>query len=170
MKIGYRYGRVAVIFLLGVLMAGMKGSTEGFSIFFGAGLLITAFLTLIYLFINFDKKVNEKLIMEMIMEAFAGLVIFTYPMSDNAFFVIVFSFWVTIMGVFLLTAGLYDKKNKDYQWFYILLGIVMILFGFTILHVTKENSGITGYLISFILLIYALAGGYLIKKRKEDIY
>lgn len=170
MKLGYRYGRVAILVVLAFLVGNLGSNISGFSIFFGAGMLLSAFLTMIYIFINFDKNPDEKLLMEMIVDGFSGLVIFTYPQSDNTFFIVIFSFWLAIMGVLLLSAGLFDEKNKSYFWFYILSGIIFIVFGFSIMHVTKESQNILGYLMSFVLLIYAAVHCIILCKEKHEVY
>jgi len=170
MKLGYRIGRVAVLAILAVLIGRLQGNINGISVFFGAGMLVSAFLTLIYVFINFDKNLDEKVVMEMIVDGFVGLVIFTYPHSDNTFFVIVFSFWIAIMGLFMLAAGLFNERNKDYFWFYVLAGIVNITFGFVIMHVTDDNAGILGYLIAFVLLIYSYSHCRILCKKKHEVY
>jgi uncharacterized membrane protein HdeD (DUF308 family) len=170
MKLGYRYGRIIVLVILSILAGGLRGDITGFSMYFGAGLLVAAFLSLIYLFVNFDKSLDEKLLMEMILDGFSGLIIFTYPHSDNTFFIVVFSFWIALMGIFMLSAGLFSEKNKEDLWFYVLLGLVMIVSGFSIMHVTEESQGVTGYFISFITFIYACAACRLLWKKKSDIY
>ena len=117
----------------------------------------------------FDESVTRELIAEMIVDAFTGLIIFTYPHSDNEFYLIIFSFWLTIMGTFMLTSGLLSKHNKEYLWLFILLGISYIVAGFSIMNVSQESSGLINYFIGFVLIIYSVSNGALIIKRKLNI-
>ncbi|RLD90566.1 MAG: hypothetical protein DRJ09_03910 [Bacteroidetes bacterium] len=118
---------------------------------------------------HFDESVTRELIAEMIVDAFTGLIIFTYPHSDNEFYLIIFSFWLTIMGTFMLTSGLLSKHNKEYLWLFILLGISYIVAGFSIMNVSQESSGLINYFIGFVLIIYSVSNGALIIKRKLNI-
>ena len=169
-KYVFRYGRLIILLILSLLVGNLKGSVDGFSVFFGAGMLLSAFFTLIYVFMNFDKDLNEKLLMEMIVDGFSGLVLFTYPQSDTQFFVVVFSFWIAFQGVLMLSAGLFDKSRVESFWFYVLSGIAFIVFGFSILHVTIENQGILNYLMAFVLIIYAASHCRFLCFKKEEIY
>ncbi len=170
MKLGYRYARLAVILILSVLAFNLKNGVDGFSVYFGAGMLTTAFLTMIYVFINFDNELKGNLILEMIFEAFSGLIIFTYPESDTAFFIVTFSYWTAIMGGLLLVAGLFEPENKECLWFYTLAGLVFLISGFSIMHITAANQGLLNYYMSFVMLLYVLVSFRLLYKRKEDIY
>ncbi len=170
MKLVYRFGRVAVLAILSLLVGNLKGGVDGFSVYFGAGMLVAAFLSMIYIFINFDKELDEKLLMEMLVDGFSGLIIFTYPFSDTQFFIVIFSFWIAVMGILLLSAGLFDQNKKESFWFYILSGIVFIVFGFTIMHVTEANQGLLKYLIAFVLLIYAAAHCRFLCIKKQEVY
>jgi uncharacterized membrane protein HdeD (DUF308 family) len=170
MKLGYRYARVILLLILAIAALNIHENLKLLSLLFGVILLVSAFLTLIYIFINFDKNLNEKVFMEMFTDAFSGLIIFTYPNSNETFFIITFSFWVAIMGIMMLLAGLFDSDNREYLWFYILLGLVLIVTGFVAMHTTSENTGILKYLISFMLIIYTLSNFRLLHKRKQDTY
>ena len=170
MKLGYRYARLLVILILSVLAFNLKNGVEGFSIYFGAGMLITAFITMIYIFVNFDKKLDGKLVLEMIFEAFSGLIIFTYPESDTAFFIVTFSYWTAVMGGLLLVAGLFDPENRECMWFYTLAGLIFLISGFSIMHITVANQGLLNYYMSFVMLLYVLVNFRLLYKRKKEIY
>ncbi len=169
MKLGYRIGR-SVLFLILAGIAISLNKIDGLSLYFGVAALVSAGLTLIYLFMHFDERVTRELVAEMIVDAFSGLIIFTYPHSDNEFYLIIFSFWLTIMGTFMLTSGLLSKHNKDYLWFYILLGISYIVAGFSIMNVSQESSGLINYFMGFVLIIYSVTNGALLVKRKQEIY
>jgi len=127
-------------------------------------------MTLIYMFLHFDEHMAREIIIEMLVDGFSGLIIFTYPHSDNQFFTIVFSFWIFVMGVLMLTSGLLNKQNKDFLWGYILLGIFFLVSAFSIMHVTEESADILSYFIGFVLVIYSVAQLWLIAKRKQEIY
>jgi len=170
MKLGYRIARSIIYLALGVLALTLQGNINGLSIYFGVAAVTAAGMSLIYLFLHFDESMARENIIEMMMDGFSGLIIFTYPQSDNQFFIIVFSFWIAIVGVLMLTSGLFNKSNKDFLWFYALLGISYIVSGFSIMHVTKETSGMIGYLIGFVLIIYSGANIWLLTKRKQEIY
>ena len=170
MKLGYRIGRSVIWLLLGVLSLTLNGTINGLSVYFGVAALIAAGLTMIYVFIHFDKNMDEKVLMEMVMDAFSGLIIFTFPYSDNRFFTVVFSFWIAVMGLMMLLAGLTDKKNKELLWFFVLLGISFIISGFSIMHVTETTQNMLNYFIGFMLIIYAGSHFWLLIKLKREIY
>ncbi len=170
MKLGYRLGRSALYLILAGIAISLKGNIDGLSFYFGVTALSSAGLTLIYLFMHFDESIPKELIAEMVVDAFAGLVIFTYPNSDNEFYLIIFSFWFAIMGTLMLTSGLMSKHNKDYLWLYALLGISYIVGGFSIMNVTHESTGLVNYFMGFVLIIYAVTNGWLLLKRKREIY
>jgi len=170
MKLGYRIGRAVLFLILAGIAISLQGNINGLSFYFGVTALTSAGLTLVYLFMHFDENVSKELIGEMIVDAFSGLIIFTYPNSDNEFYLIIFSFWITIMGTLMLTSGLLSKHNKDYMWIYVLLGISYIVSGFSIMNVTQESAGLVNYFMGFVLIIYAVTNGGLMLKRKQEIY
>ncbi len=170
MKLGYRLGRSALLLILAAVAISLKGKIDGLSIYFGVAALTSAGLTLVYLFMHFDESIPRELIAEMIMDIFAGLVIFTYPNSDNEFYLIIFSFWFAVMGTLMLISGLMSKHNKDFLWLYVLLGLSYIVSGFSIMNVTQESTGLVNYFMGFVLIIYAVTNGWLLLKRKREIY
>jgi len=170
MKLGFRYTRSIILLILGILSLSLQGNINGLSLYFGIALITSAAMTLIYMFLHFDEHMAKEIIIELLVDGFSGLIIFTYPHSDNQFFTVVFSFWIFIMGALMLTAGLLNKQNKDFLWSYILLGIFFLVSGFSIMHVTAETAGILSYYIGFVLVIYSVAQLWLIAKRKQEIY
>lgn len=171
MKLGFRYTRSIILLILGILSLSLQGNINGLSPYFGIAVITSAAMTLIYMFLHFDEHMAREIIIELLVDGFSGLIIFTYPhSSDSHFFTIVFSFWIFIMGTLLLTAGLLNKQNKDFLWSYILLGIFFIVAGFSIMHVTDETSGILNYYMGFVLVIYSVAHLWLLAKRKQEIY
>ena len=170
MKLGYRTGRSALFLILAGIAISLKNNIDGLSFYFGVTALTSAGLTLVYLFIHFDENIAKELITEMVVDAFSGLIIFTYPNSNNEFYLIIFSFWLTIMGTLMLTSGLLSKHNKDYLWIYVLLGISYIVAGFSIMNVSQESAGLVNYFMGFVLVIYAITNGALLIKRKQEIY
>ncbi len=170
MKLGYRIGRSLLFLILGFIAISLKSNIDGLSFYFGVAALSSAALTLVYLFLHFDEKITKELIIEMIIDGFSGLIIFTYPNSNNEFYMVIFSFWLAVMGTLMVTAGLLDKKNKDFLWLYILLGISYIVSGFSIMNVSQESMGLVNYFMGFVLVIYAITGGGLLIKRKQEIY
>ena len=130
MRLGYRKARSFILLFAGLLALGLSHTIDGYAVVFGMSLVVSAAMTLVYIFLHFDETINQKIVIEMIADAFAGLVIFTYPYSDQNFLLIVFAFWIVLMGSLLLTSGLMEERNKDFMWFYALVGIVMIMLGF----------------------------------------
>ncbi len=169
MKLGYRLGRNVLFLILAGIALSIK-SIDGLSFYFGVAALTSAGLTLVYLFMHFDENVAKELIAEMVVDGFSGLIIFTYPNSNNEFYLIIFSFWLALMGIFMLTSGLQSKHNKDFLWLYVLLGISYIVSGFSIMNVTQESAGLVNYFMGFVLLVYTLTNGWLLIKRKQEIY
>ncbi len=108
--------------------------------------------------------------MELIADGFSGIVIFTYPQSDDRFFLVVFSFWIVWMGILCLASGLLDKKHEKLMWLYTLLGIMFVVFGFIIMNYTDEMFNSAIYLVGFIMNIYSLFGLYTILLRKSELY
>ncbi len=166
MGLGYRYTKYILLTMLGIAIMALSLSIQEFGIYFGVILLIGAALSTVYLFIHFDENINEKLIIELAIDGFAGLIIFTYPQPDARFFMLDFSFWIAVMGMLHLTSGLFDHKNNKYFWLYILSGIMMIVFGFIILNYSTEYIGSVVYLIAIVITYYGLLNIYLTNKNK----
>lgn len=170
MKLGYRKARSVVLLIAGLLAIALNHTMDGFSVVFGISLIISSALTLIYLFLHFDENINQKTVMEMILDGFSGLVLFTYPSSDQYFLLIVFAFWIVFNGVMLLTSGLLEEKCKPYLWFYVLSGIMVIVLGFVILNYNTVYIGSVLYVLGFSLIIYSGSNLYLYVTRKTEIY
>lgn len=162
--------RFLILLLAGLAAIFLNQKVDGFSGLFGIVLTLSAALTVIFLFLQFDKAINEKVVMELIADGFSGIVIFTYPQSDENFFLIVFSFWIVWMGILCLASGLLDKKHEKLMWLYTLLGIMFVVFGFVIMNYTSEMFNSVIYLVGFILAIYSIFGLYTIIKRKSELY
>jgi len=126
-------------------------------------------LTVAYLFINFDKEFNPKVIMELITDGFSGIVIFTYPQSDEAFFMVVFSFWIVFMGALYLSSGIANLNNKESLPVYLLTGIILIVLGFIIINYVSESINSVNYLIGFAMIIYAVINIYLYLTKKAEV-
>lgn len=162
--------RFLILLLAGLAAIFLNQKVDGFSGLFGIALTLSAALTVIFLFLQFDKAINEKVVMELIADGFSGIVIFTYPQSDENFFLIVFSFWIVWMGILCLASGLLDKKHEKLMWLYTLLGIMFVVFGFVIMNYTSEMFNSVIYLVGFVLTIYSIFGLYTIIKRKSELY
>jgi uncharacterized membrane protein HdeD (DUF308 family) len=170
MKLGYRKARAFILLFAGLLALGLSHTMDGYSVVFGISLLVSSAMTLVYVFLHFDETINPKVVMEMITDGFSGLAIFTYPVSNDDFLLIVFSFWIVFMGILLLTSGLLDEENKDYLWLYALIGIISMVLGFVILNYDAAYKSSVLYVVGFTLLIYSGMSLYLIFKRKREIY
>jgi len=158
MNLSLRTIRFVILLLAGLTAIFLNQKMNGFSALFAISLSISAALTVIFLFFNFDKQINDKVIMELIADGFAGIVLFTYPQSDERFFLIVFSFWIAWMGILYLTSGLLDKKIEKMMWLYTLIGIMLIILGFVILNYSTEMLSSVIYVVGFTLVIYSSFG------------
>jgi len=136
--------------------------------FFGAALLVGAALTGIYLFLHFDEQMNEKVIMEPLMDAFAGLVLLTYPEISQRFVLADLAFWLAMNGILYLAAGAFDHQKTNRFWLYILGGLVCIIFGFTLINYDEKMISSAHYLLSFSILIYGALSNYLSIARKKN--
>ena len=163
---GYRITRSALLALYGITAIVLSLSVKEFGIYFGVLLMICAALTGIYIFLHFDKKIDKNIIIELAMDGFAGLIIFTYPLPTDRFFMLDFSFWIAVMGMLYMVTGLFDRELKKYFWLYILSGIVMIVLGFIILNYNTDYLGSISYLIGIVLTYYAGVNIYLLNKGK----
>jgi uncharacterized membrane protein HdeD (DUF308 family) len=170
MNLSYRKARSFLLLFAGLLALGLSHTMDGYSVVYGISLIVSSVLTLIYIFLHFDENINPKIVMEMIADGFAGLVIFTYPISDQYFLLIDFSFWIVFMGALLLTSGLMEEKNKPYMWSYTMAGIILFVLGFVVMHYQEEFMSSVLYLVGFTLLIYSGMTLYLLFKTKTDIY
>jgi|GEM_PF-810518 len=155
MTSGYRLSRSIILALYGIITIALSLSVLEFGMYFGIILMICTALTSVYLFIHFSEKIDEKIIIELIIDGFAGLIIFTYPEPGERFFMLDFSFWIAMMGAIYLVSGLFNYKNSKYMWLYVLSGIMMIVIGFIVLNYSSEYLGSVGYLIGFILTYYS---------------
>lgn len=168
MGLGYRYAKYTLLALLAILTILFSISIQEFGIYFGFLLLVSVALTAIYLFLHFDENINEKLIIEMAIDGFAGIIIFTYPEPNARFFMLDFSFWIAVMGMLHLVSGLFDKKNSNILWLYVISGIMMIVFGFIILNYSTDYLGSIVYLIGIVLGYYAFLNIYLLTYIKRQ--
>ena len=170
MGLSLRKARSFIILLSGLAAVVLNHNLDGYSAMFGVTLVVAALTSILHIFIYFDKPMNQKLLMELFLDGFSGVTIFTYTASDEGFFLTVFAFWSFIYGLFYLTSGLLDKENKSFLPFYTLVGLVMMVFGYMSLHFNDESLGSVIYLIGFALIIYSSANLYLLFKRKRDVY
>ncbi len=170
MGLHYRKARSFVILLSGLAAIILNNTLDGYSALFGITLVVASLISILHIFVYFNKPMNEKFLMELLLDGFSGVIIFTYSNSNESFFLTVFAFWAFVNGLFYLTSGLIDKKNKSYLPIYTLVGISMMSLGFMPLHFNHESLGSVIYLIGFTLIIYSSANLYLMFKRKQDIY
>lgn len=170
MGLQYRKARSFIILISGLAAVVLNHTVDGYSAMFGLTLVIAMLVSVINIFVYFDKPMNQKVLMELFLDGFAGVIIFTYNKSDEAFFLTVFAFWAFTYGLFYFTSGLLDKSNKSYLPFYTLVGIMMMIFGFMPLHFNDESLGSVVYLIGFGMIVYAVSNLYLMFKRKRDVY
>jgi uncharacterized membrane protein HdeD (DUF308 family) len=174
MGLGYRIARSVIILFPALLSITTQLPAEGISFAFAAALLSGAFLTLIYLFLHFDEFVNPKLIMELLTDAFVGIVLVTFPSPSQAFaqryFLIMFSVWLFINGMLIATSGIMDKENKNLFWLYVLIGIAYISMGFVIMNYDDGVLNSAYWLVSFMLIIYSGISIYLLLSRKKDYF
>lgn len=170
MKLILRKTRLFILLLAGIVAIVLNNTMEGYSVVFGLSLIVSSAVTVVFVFLNFDRNIHQKIVMEMIMDGFSGLVIFTYPQSDQRFFLIVFAFWIAVMGILLLTSGLMDEKHKSFLWLYALTGIICLVLGFAAMHYDAEYMNSVLYLVGFTLLIYTITELYLVFKRNMEIY
>lgn len=136
----------------------------------GISFVVSAVLTGLFIFLNFDKKTDQKVLMEGMVDGFAGLVLFTYPQAIDPFLLIDISFWTLFMGALYLGAGLLDTNNKKHMWFYSLVGIILTVLGFVLLNYEPSQVKSAFYVAAFILISYGLSNLYLMYKKKSDIY
>jgi len=170
MKLNLRIARSIVLLFAGILAIVLNKTMEGYAVVFGLCLIVVSALTLLFVFFNFDKNINQKVVMEMIMDGFSGLVLFTYPISDQNFFLIVFAFWIVMMGVMLVTSGMMDKSKKELLWVYLLSGIALIVLGFVVMHYEAAYRNSVLYFVGFTMMIYSGTNLYLFLRKKQEIY
>jgi len=170
MKTGLRVLR-SVLFLIPAIIALTTDiSLSGLSIVFGAVSLSAAFVTLIHLFIHFDQKINEKLIMEFVADIFFGIVLFTYPLPSGAFFLIIFSGWLFVMGILLLSSGLISLRKESLFGLYMLAGISYMTMAFVIMNYNPDLLAMISYVLGIVLLTYSVINIFLLSKRKTELY
>ena len=170
MGLHYRKARSFIILFSGLAAIFLNHTLDGYSAMFGMTMVVAALISVVHIFVYFDKPMNEKFLMELLLDGFSGTIIFTFNNSNESFFLTVFAFWAFVNGLFYLTSGLIDKKNKSYLPLYTLVGIIMMSLGFMPLHFNEESLGSVIYLIGFAMIIYSSANLYLMFKRKQDIY
>ncbi len=170
MKLGYRITRFALLLIPAIVIFSTHISLEGISIVFGASVLTGAFATMLFIFFHFDEKVNAKVMMEGLADAFFGIVIFTYPTPDNQFFLIIFSSWIFFMGALQLVSGFENMEDSDYFWLYLLAGITFLAMGFVIMNFNPRFKENIPSLVAIVLIIYSGTNLYVLLKRKKDIY
>lgn len=160
---------IRALLLLIVAAAGLflELTINEFGFFFGISLLLGAALTAMSLFLSFDKQINEKNLMEPIMDGFAGLVILTYPEVSSRFVLSDFSFWIAMMGILYLNSGFFNHQSSKFFWLYILTGLALIVFGFVIINYATEFLSSISYLMSFAAVIYSLVVIYLSLARSK---
>ena len=159
-----------VILFSGLAAIVLNNTVEGYSAMFGITLVVAALISVLHIFVYFDKQMNEKFLMELLLDGFSGVIIFTFNNSNEDFFLTVFAFWAFVNGMFYLTSGLIDKNNKSYLALYSLLGIALMSLGFMPLHINEDSYGSVVYVIGFTLVLYSASNLYLLFKRKIDVY
>lgn len=164
-----RISRSILLLLTGIAGIAFNQIMDGFSALFGIALSISALLTVAYLFINLNKELNSKVVLELIADGFAGIVIFTYPQSNESFFMIVFSFWIVMMGGLFLSASIQHLRNKETLPTYLLTGIILIVLGFIIINYSSETLNSVNYLIGFAMIIYTGINIFLYLRSKKEV-
>jgi len=157
---------ILIIVSIATLVLSLTIIETGF--FFAAALLVGAVLTGMYLFVHFDEQINEKVIMEPLMDAFAGLVIITYPEISQRFVLADLAFWMAMSGILYLASGAFDHQKSSKFWLYVLAGLVFIIFGFTLINYNQEFIGSANYLLAFSVVIYGGISLYLSVVRKKN--
>jgi len=170
MKLEFRYIRSLLFLIPAVLALTTDIALEGLSIAFAVTSLSGAFASMVYVFIHFDEKINVKIIMEGLSDAFFGIVLVTYPLPSGQFFLVIFSAWLFVMGLFMLSGGFSMKGNESFFWFYLLVGISYIAMGFVVMNYNPSMLEMIPYVLGIILLTYSVINVYLLAKRKVDIY
>lgn len=170
MNLSLRISRSIVILLSGIAAVSLNNNIEGYSAMFGVTLVIAALISVLFFFVYFNKPINPKVLMELFLDGFAGIIIFTFNNSNDDFFLTVFSFWTFVYGMFYLTTGLFDKTRKEYLPLYTSVGIIMMIFGFMPLHFNEESHSLIIYAVGASMIIYSLSNIYIFIKRKSDIY
>ena len=61
MKLGYRKTRSFLLLFAGLLALGLSHIMDGYAAVFGISLVVSAALTLVYIFIHFDETINQKI-------------------------------------------------------------------------------------------------------------
>lgn len=166
------YGTIRSVLLaiIAIVTLALSLSIIEFGIYFGVAILAGALLSLVYLFFNFDKKIDSSIVTQICIDAFAGLIIFTFPEPNTRFTMIVFSFWIAIMGTINLKAGFSLSASNNLLWLYLLSGISFLILGFIVMNYSTDYLNSIGYLIGITLLIYSLINIYLNKKIKTTDY
>ena len=161
MKSIYSVIRSSLLVIIAFASLLLSMTINEFGFFFGVALLIGGALTAIYLFIHFDETLNEKVIMEALIDVFAGLVILTFPEISQRFVLVDFAFWIAMMGILYLSGGFFNHKKSNYFWLYVLSGLALIIFGFIVMNYNPETLGSVNYLMSFAIILYGIVGIYL---------
>ena len=112
--------------------------------------------------------------MEFLTDAFIGVVLLTFPSPNPDFseryVLIMFAIWVFINGMFMVTSGIMDKRNKPWFWVYVLIGAAYITIGFVIMNYNPEYFDSIRWLMVFMFLFYGAIELYLLLRRKIDYY
>lgn len=167
MKFIYSIIRFSLFVIIAFASLLLSMTINEFGFFFGVALLIGGSLTAIYLFIHFDETLNEKVIMEALIDVFAGLVLLTFPEISQRFVLVDFAFWIAMMGILYLSGGFFNHKKSNYFWLYVLTGLALIIFGFIVMNYNPETLGSVNYLMSFAIILYGIVGIYLAIARKK---
>ncbi len=174
MKLGYRITRAILFFIPAVLAMSTQTTLGGLSFVFAGTLFFGALITLIYLFLHFDEFVNPKIIMELLTDAFAGVVLITFPLHNGnlamRYFLIIFSVWLFANGMFLAVSGIMDKENKPWFWLFVLVGIAYISMAFVIMNYNPEYISSAKWLVAFMMIIYGTIALFMLIVRKKDYF
>lgn len=170
MRSSLRLSRSILLIICGILPLTIDFAPEGLAMLMGMVLLTSASLTALFIFIHFDKKMDQKTLMEGLIDAFSGLILFTYPQAITSFLLTDIAFWSFLMGTLYLAAGLFDFKNKAFLWLYSLTGIVMVVLGFVLMNYDPAEMVSAFFVLSFVFILYGLSNLYLMYRKKGDIY
>lgn len=174
MGLRYRIARAALFIIPAIFAITTSMALVGLSFVFAATLFTASFLTLIFLYLHFDEYINPKIIMEMLTDAFVGIVLITFPSPSESFsvryFLIMFAVWIFANGIFLITSGIMDRRNKPWFWLLVVVGLTYITMGFVIMNYNPQMMESAKWVVSFTLIAYSGIALFLLLKRKNDYF
>ncbi|MGZ3506368.1 MAG: HdeD family acid-resistance protein [Vulcanimicrobiaceae bacterium] len=97
------------------------------------------------------------LLLEGILLVVVALLIWSWPVTSALAFVYFIASWLIVSGIFQIAAGMRLRDIINNEWFFILSGIISIVFGVWVFRSGAQGVVATAYLLGWYFVFYGIA-------------